>query len=260
VNESLRAVRAGLAAAVQELYPDPAEHPTFERWVAYHGGELPASEEEGLQEHLVSCPECFDLVQAINGFRSAPEAGEVNEVATEAEWRLFQAGFSAESPAPSGRGRGRRLGLPSVLAASLVALVGLAVWNLHLHRTLRETGLPRVNTPILQFSPAERALGPGDSPIAGPGPLILVFHPPVEASRRFGSYRVTVRDRGSALPPRLDVRGLRLDEDFALTLTLPGGLPPGDHALKLFGREDGGTWEPIADYALRVTARRPGSG
>jgi anti-sigma factor RsiW len=74
-----------------ETSPEPMDHPSPDRWMAYQRGELPADEEARLQEHLVRCRDCFDLAEAAAAFAETEEKpGSGEEVDSAALWRLLR--------------------------------------------------------------------------------------------------------------------------------------------------------------------------
>jgi hypothetical protein len=220
---------------LMETSPEPTDHPSPDRWLAYQRGELSAEEEARLQEHLARCRDCFDLAGAAAAFAhpdAEPEAGE--EVETAALWRLLRPRLDPGTPSrsvrevpaaprrPSWRSR-----LPTTLAASFfVALVGVTVWSLRLRSTVEALRAPRPNALILEIPSGERAAD-GREPTLPAGPGMLVLHPAEELP----AYRLAIRDGAAG---RVLVQAeLRLNRDRALTLDLPAGLPPGRYRMEL---------------------------
>jgi hypothetical protein len=249
---------------LQELIdaaPAPADHPSADRWIAYHRGELPAGEEAALQEHLARCRDCFDLAGAAAAFAPPEEEpGTGREMETAALWRLLRPQLDPRpenlreiSAGPRRRpSRGARL--PTALAASFfVALLGLAAWSLRQQSDLEALRAPKPDAPIVSFFAGERAL-PGSAEktlSASTGPWVLVFHPAEELP----AYRLTLRD--AATGGELWSHELRPDEDLALTLQLPEGLRPGRYRLELSDGSNAGAGV-IETHLLRVTD--PGRG
>ncbi len=236
--------------------PEPMEHPSPDRWIAYHRGELSAGEEALLQEHLVRCRDCFDLSEAAAAFAQPGEetgTGE-EEMDTAALWRLLRPqldpapGPSRQnvreiSAGPPRRSSSWRFRLVSTLAASFfVAFVGMTVWNVRLRA-------PKPDALIVDFADAERLpTAAGMTLSASTGPWTFVFHPPVELP----VYRLALRD--AATGREQWAYELRPDRDLALTIQLPG-LPPGSYRLEL---RDGDGGRVLATHLLRVT--EPGRG
>lgn len=245
-----------------ETSPQPMDHPTPDQWLAYHRGELPAEEEERLQEHLARCRDCFDLAGAAAAFaRPDEEPGTGQEVETAALWRLLRPQLEPP-PSPSTgnvreisagpRGRpSRRSRLPTVLAASFfVALVGLSAWSFRQQSALDALRAPKPDAPIFDFSAGERLPSSAERTLSAPtGPWMFVFHP----SDELPVHRLALRD--AATGKELGSYELRPDEDLALTLQLPEGLPPGRYRLEL---SDGSGGRVLETHLLRVT--EPGRG
>jgi Putative zinc-finger len=235
-----------------EASPEPMDHPSSDRWLAYHRGELSAEEEERLQEHLVRCRDCFDLATAAAAF-AAPdgEPGAGQDTETAALWRLLrpQLGPSAGNVRAISAGPRERppwkFRLPSSLAALfLVALVGLTAWNLQL-QSARQA--PQANVPIFDFTAVERDTAQRELTVpAGPG--MLVLHPEGDLP----VYRLVIRD--AATGEEILSNELRLNPELALTLYLPE-LRPGHYRLELTDLTGN-----VETHLLRVTeaVKRPG--
>ena len=230
-----------------EASPEPMDHPSPDRWIAYHRGELSDDEEARLQEHLTRCRDCFELAAGAAAFAqpdAEPDAGE--EVETAALWRLLRPQLGPPSPdnvRPISGPRRRpywTFRLASTLAATFfVALVGLTTWDFQQKSALLA---PQPNTPILDFASIQRA--PGQRELTVPaGPSVLVFHPDEELP----VYRLAIRE--AATSKEVKSVELRLNEKFALTLYLPE-LRPGRYRLELANARGGGV---LKTYLLRVT-------
>jgi hypothetical protein len=242
--------------------PKPVDHPSPDQWIAYHRGELPAEEEEHLQEHLARCRDCFDLAEGAAAFAQPdedPDAGQAVETA--ALWRLLRPRLDPPSdPTPqnvrdiSAGPRRRRWGsrLPMSLAASFfVALVAMTGWSLHQQSALSALRAPKPGAPIIDFSAGERLPASGETTLPG-GPSTLVIHP----SDELPAYRLALRD--AATGRELWSFELRPDQDLALTLQLSEGPPPGHYRLELSDASGGRTGGVIDTRLLRVP--EPGRG
>lgn len=245
--------------------PEPMDHPSSDHWLAYHRGELPAGEEERLQEHLVRCRDCFDLAEAAAAFAgddAEPDAGQ--EAETAELWRQLRP--QLDSPEPSRqnvreisdhpRRSFRRFRWPHSLAALFfVALVGMTVWNLRQQSALEALRAPKPNVLLSEFSAGERlaTLTPSEKTVTAPtGSWILVFHPAADLP----SYRLALRDAGTGR--QLWSYELRPDQDLALKIQLPEGLRPGRYRLELSDGAGGGAGKVLETHRLRVT--EPGRG
>lgn len=256
----MRETSSDFRDALQELIdtsPEPMDHPSPDRWIAYHRGELSADEEALLQEHLVRCRDCFDLSQGAAAFAQPEEERGTGEDA-DALWRRLRPQLGPE-PAPSRQnvreisaGTRRRpswwFRLPSTLAASFfVAFVGMTAWNVRLQSALAALRAPQANAPIFNVFGGER-LPAGQALTVPAGPRMFVFHP----DDGLPVYRLAIRD--AATGRELSSAELRPDEDFALTLYLPEGLRPGEYRMELAD----GSGRALETYLLRVT--EPGQG
>lgn len=210
--------------------PEPMDHPSPDRWLAYHRGQLSEDEEALLQEHLVRCRDCFDLCEAAAAFAEP-----------------------AEEPDAGPRRRPLQGWLPMALAASLVAMVGLTAWNLRQQSTLETLRAPQPDALIFDFSAGERLPDSTEKTLsASTGPWMLVFHPSAELP----VYRLALHD--AVAGRELWSYELRPDEDLALTLQLPEGLPPGSYRLELSDGSGGRAGRVLETHLLRVT--EPGRG
>jgi hypothetical protein len=241
---------------------EPMEHPSPDRWIAYHRGELSADEEAVLQEHLVRCRDCFDLSEAAAAFaRPDEEPGTREELETIALWRRLRPQLDpASGPARQNvreisagppRRSSWRFRLPSTLAASFfVALVGMTVWNVRQQSALEALRAAKPDALIVDFADAERLPTANDMTLStSTGPWTLVFHPPVELP----VYRLALHD--AATGREQWSYELQPDRDLALTIQLPEGLRPGSYRLEL---TDGSGRRVVETYLLRVT--EPGRG
>jgi len=264
VNERSSDFRDTLLELI-DTSPEPMDHPSPDQWIAYHRGELPAGEEERLQEHLARCRDCFDLAEGAAAFAQPDEEpGAGQEVDTAALWRLLRPQLApAPDPPPQNvreisAGPRRRPSwggrLPMALAASFfVATVGLTVWSLRQQSALEALRAPRPDAPIYDFSAGERLPTSAEKTLsASTGPWMLVFHPADE----FPVYRLALRD--AATGRELWSCELRPDEDLALTLHLPEGLRPGRYRLELSDGSGGRAGRVLETHLLRVT--EPGRG
>ena len=233
-----------------ESSPAPADHPSPDRWLAYQRGELAADEEAQLQEHLARCRDCFDLAAAAASFAEREaEPGAGGDVETAALWRLLRPQLGARdnvraiSAGP--RRQSWRFRLPSYLAASFfVALMGMTAWNLH-------TRQPLPNAPIFDIYSGDRDPNRREWTMPA-GPRMLVFH----AEEELPVYRLVIRD--AAAGRELYSYELRPNQDRAMTLYLPAGLPPGRYRMEIADGSGGRAGRVLATHRVRVA--EPGRG
>lgn len=203
---------------------EPGDHPSPDRWLAYHRGELAADEEERIQEHLARCRDCFDLAAGAAAFAEADE-----EPVTRRDEEI-----STRPRRPSW------VFLLPIAASFLVALAGLTAWNLSLQA-------PRANTPISYIAAVERASDVPELTVPA-GPRMFVF----QRAEELPVYRLVIRD--AATGKELSSHELRPDADLALNLYLPKGPRPGRYRMEI----SDGSGKVRETVLLRVT--EPGQG
>lgn len=238
--------------------PQVAEHLAVDELLDYHAGRLDPEAQDRVQDHLVACRQCTALLLDLEPLTrpDTREPGGTRDLALVAAWRELVGRLRAEE-LPT-------LRLPRFvypLAASLLlAVVGLGSWVGVLHRKndeLRRGAASEANIPLYQPEPQTRAApieGSGAEAVApnvielGPKTprFVLVFTP----SPEYEEYEVEASRSGRW---QVLVRGLTLQEaDGILTLALSReALPPGDHALRLYGRSEGQR-TLLDEYALRI--------
>jgi len=222
-----------------------ADHPSPDRWLAYHRGELADDEAALLEEHLVRCRDCFDLSQAAEAFArpdAEPDASE--EVASAALWRLLRPELgkvreisSARPPRPAGRSPWM-----SLAASFFIALVGLGAWSAYQQREARA---PQADVPIIDFLAGERLAGSEEKVLSASARPMFVFHP----SDELPAYRLVIRD--AATGREIFSHVLKPDPDLALNIHFPKGLPAGRYRLEL--RDGGPAGKVLEEHRLRVT-------
>jgi hypothetical protein len=257
LGENSSDFREAFLELVDSTSPEPADHPSHERWLAYQRGELPAEEEARLAEHLARCRDCCDLVQAADALFGPGEEADAGKeegeaLATAALWRLLRPRLFSVREISAGRAPrpAWRFRLPDAVAASFfLALLGMSAWNLELRSALKALRAPRPNVQIVDFSAGERLPAADEKTLtAGSGPWTLVIHPSAELR----VYRLTIRDTGIDREPFSPFL-LRPDADSALTLLLPE-VPPGRYRLDLQDGAGGSSGRVLEKHYLRVTA------
>ena len=107
--------RSALEAVADEKRRDLGPHPDLDALVAYHAGDLAASEAQALQDHLVLCPRCAELLLELDAF--AVDAATTPQPAAAAE------------VVPIARRRVPRLRRWGVAAAAVAASVLFVIWS-----------------------------------------------------------------------------------------------------------------------------------
>jgi len=163
MNEKRDTLKAALKALAEKYQPRLGAHATIEELIAYHSGEVSAEEKKRLQEHLVWCQECLELLLDWAAWIEAGQekAPPVSEAEVAAAWQsllariqrwdaeVAAAGQTRETPIPAEEKIGlppsawrQRLGrlftpagIPYAVAASLLILsLALGAWNVLLRQ------------------------------------------------------------------------------------------------------------------------------
>ena len=120
----------------------PEEHPAPEKLSAYQANELPPEEADDIQEHLIQCTFCTDLLLNLERFLepseedSAPKG--VVDLGTELGWRKVQTEVGwKELPGEVSRLRKHLRVLQAIAAALLIGTMGLAAYAFRLHEDLK---------------------------------------------------------------------------------------------------------------------------
>ncbi len=121
----------------------PEEHPVPEKLSAYQANELPPEEADDIQEHLIQCVFCTDLLLDLECFLEPSEEDSAREgvfdLGTEAGWRKLQAEIGwGKSSVEVSRLRRRLRVLQAIAAALLVGTTGLSVYVFGLHENLED--------------------------------------------------------------------------------------------------------------------------
>jgi hypothetical protein len=253
------------------------EHPSPETLAAYHEGELADAEAERLRDHLALCPDCAELLLDLGGFADlAPPAGvrDLTDGEVETAWRALRPRLDEGREAPSASNLVRLPSPPSVarpsraaaswrwaLAASWLAVVGLSLWVVALHREIARgagAAAPVADVAVAGLSPAG-----GDSTRGREEPR----QPVLSASRGLvlqlvaaglpdhAGYTVEIQEAGTTGRVVWSGRAERdpMEKDFTVVLP-PGFLRPGRYQVHLYGTEAGAR-RRMADFAFQVGAR-----
>lgn len=225
------------------------DHPGPETLFAYHERSLSAAEAERVQEHLVECRECADVVVDFAAFPDLEPPSEehrLTPVAVRSQWRELQARIAA----------GRRpwwqrheLLLP-IAAAFFAAAVGLGIWGWDLRQDLVELQSPR-SVPFFTLSPAaERSRGAARLPVISAATARPVLLLPLAISED-GHPRYSLDVRGPS--GRTLVRALEVSPTpDGVVVELPRDLlAPGENVLEVFG-EARGARASLAEYRVLV--------
>jgi Putative zinc-finger len=123
---------------------DPGDHPVPEKLSAYQANELRPEEADAIQEHLVQCAFCTELLLDLQSFLEPEEEDRTREgvadLGAEAGWRKVREEMRwREEPAAAEMSRlKRRLRVFQALAAVLlVGVVGVSFYSVHVRQKIR---------------------------------------------------------------------------------------------------------------------------
>lgn len=234
-------LKAVLEDFLAETRLDLSSHPAPEDLLACRAGELPAPEKARVEDHLVACPHCLELLLDLGRLSDPGFGGEHGLTAAEkaADWQAVQARLV---PLAAPR---RRLPLflssprPAwaLAAALLVAVVGLSLRMRQLERSVEDLGRPQVNAPVVDLFPASPLRGEeGEAAVVELAPdsrfFTLILSP--KGSPDHPGYRLEVLDSGGRAVWRAD--GLEKDRHGSFTLILARSfLDPGEYRFRLYG-------------------------
>ena len=242
-------------------------HPSVERWIAYHGAELPENVMAQLRGHLADCRDCVALLLDLDEFIE-PQAEDrlgLSEFEMAAAWRSMRATLPPAAPeaavVPMANANvvtwtDRRVSILQALAASLLAgVVGLGFWAaergrlLELRASVENYSQPQTNLSIHDLVPdgatrSGEAVAPVEVGRADFATLIIL------PSEPFDDYRVEILDAEAR--PVWSRTGLAPHTEFAtLRLGLPPGyLEPGNYRIRLYGGDSKTALED--DFPIRV--------
>jgi Putative zinc-finger len=236
-------------------------HPEPETLAAYHAGELTADEEQRLQDHLLACRDCSDLLLDLDGLADPGfGAGSLSPSDQAALWDRIQGEIrkeetpSASTPLapviPLRRPALSPRWLQALAASLLIATLGLSTWVVSLKRTLNERDQPQVNAPLAYLfsgtsrSPRSEISTSVDVPI-----FDLILQPP--KARSTSRYRVEIANAGGGIVWSRD--GVAPDPLGLVRLKLtPGMLGPGRYQIRI---AETGKRETLIDGFLRIEGR-----
>ena len=237
------------------------DHPSVEMLAAYHDDQLPRDTDEEIQEHLVDCPECPDLVLDLDRFTS-PGAVEISqenlpETFVDIAWRRLRSRLAVEArPGP----RAVRWLLSPLVAWSLTVLLTPCAVRLWLRvgdlaEQMRGLEAPQLNPPSWRVEPASSLRGVEPAPPelavpAGARQFLLVL-PSADPSEH-SEYRLEIRnDQGESL---WEESGLHKGSggDFVVTLSRHF-LPAGAYLIRVTGIAGGEDVPFPEEFPVRLT-------
>jgi len=180
---------------------DLPEHPSPEKLSAYQANELPPEEEDAIQEHLVECSLCTELLLDLQRFLEPAEEERpgVADLAAEAEWRKVrkEMGWEGEKrqEAPAADVSRLRRSLRAFQAMAAVLLVGVLGLSVYALRLREEVGTSEALVSSSPLNVLGKRSGPEEDVETlevSPGDVVVfTLHDLREAS---GEFRVEIHD------------------------------------------------------------------
>ena len=241
---------------------DPEDHPAPEKLSAYQVNELPPEEADAIQEHLVQCAFCTDLLLELERFLEPEEEDRAREgvadLGAEVGWRKVRAemgwvGKRQEPTVEVSRLR-RSLRVFQALAAVLLAgVVGLSFYSLHV-REERKTRRFDPN-PVSASVPSNQGVRSGVEPtvIELPrGKETRVFLTLEGSGDEFPEFRADIRRKGGR--SLSSVPGLEL-QDGVFRFTMDSeGLESGAYDIEVYGLRNGNPVQ-VGQYTIQIERR-----
>jgi hypothetical protein len=252
MNDRTEGLRPELAAAVKpDLEQAGPGHPHADELIAYKLGHQTEEQASKLQEHLLTCRECVELLLDMETFVTAesPSADEPSSFERAAGWRSLWLALRRPS---------RSTGW--LLAASIVlSVAGLSSWALVERNTAAELGLeivrlslPQPDVPIVDLYPESSQRGPSAAPTpvtVPPGATyvtaVLALPDPPAASR----FEAEIEDSAGRT---LWTGTVRISEHGTFRLGLPTRLFDDGEILIHLAAVDGDSRRRIETYPLSV--------
>ncbi len=252
-NKELSVALEGLAA---ELRRRPEMKVSAEDIFAYLNDELAAEERERVEEAIALDPEAALLASQFAAFPPAATRGEPGHLSPEElaqDWKKIQGRIRSGARQRGPDRRDRRLPALALLAASLLAILGLALWGyqeragrLGAEQRLAATSGVQINVEFHRLAP----LAPrGSSPVEvaprrleGSGDVLFLQLATLDP-QPYDDYRLEVRsmDRMGE-QPLWSRSGLKLLPDATFSVALSrAALAPGRYEIRVVGISSSGT-------------------
>lgn len=230
------------------------EHPEADELVAYYEGTLSPGDMQRIQDHLLACRECAELIVDLEGLGD-PEFGTgevIPDESAELVWRNVRQQIRRDER-PSNVVPFRAVPrwvqpLAAMLVLSTLALSGWVAW---LRGQVRDLSSPQLNAPVLDLYPAgsTRGEGPAVQTVPPEARLFTVILNPA-GRPAFETYELEILDAGGVV--RRD-GGLKPNPYGSFSVTLPKDLlGAGDFRVRLVGIDSGGGRQTVEEYALRI--------
>jgi len=249
-------------------------HLSVEELAAYHAGALTEDEEARVQDHLLACPECTRALLDLDALRhGADPADEAPDAEKEAFWqalrpRLAEADdpdeinevATAPLPAPipfparqeiPGRSPRRSRAFQLLAATLAAAVVGLALQNASLRRTVDDLSQPDLGAPVRDLSAtvSREAAAPAVVTLAPDDRFFTLVLSPADP-RDFADHEVVLEKSGGGEVWR--GRGLQKNRYGTFSVVLARRRTgDGDYTLRIFGIE-GEQKRIVGEYHFRI--------
>jgi len=237
---------------------DPEEHPSPEKLSAYRANKLTPVEDERIQDHLVVCGHCTELLLDLEEFlKPATVAAEpVADFEAAADWRRLRDHLPQPAKAKS------RTRFAQLLAASLAgALILLGLSFLQMISSHREevtelrNQVAELRQPIVD-PPAISLRSTRGEAFDLPADRTVRVNLETSAPKEYDEYRAQIID--SEHKPIWE-KTLHKDEHGKLTIIIPENfLKPGSYTFRLIGAH-GGSLDLLEEYLARVISKPSGS-
>lgn len=244
---------------------DPEEHPSPETLTAYQANELSPEEDERIQDHLVQCRHCTEMLLELEEFLQPAEAEPASE--PEAPHRLQEPPLALTDTAYTAYRSPLMLPLAASVIGVLILLVGYSSWwGLHqkqvaelkklevtkLQHQVAELQQPVVSPPSLLL----RSVRGEEGALAVPAgrAVWLTFDTPVPDD--YSEYRAQIMDEEGKVRW---AGALSKDKEGKLPLLLINGyLEPGEYVVRLIGAHKEGL-DLLQENRIRVPSGSPRS-
>jgi hypothetical protein len=232
--------------------PDPDDHPAPEKLSAYQANELSAEEDDAIQEHLVHCARCTELLLDLQRFLDPPPEDlpreGVADFETAAQWREVRRRIGEEKALPVAAKRGLLTGFfsPALAAVLALLLIGAAIQVVRLERELAE--------PITDLTPTTIE-APGThkgAPVpAGFTPFRLghVAAFDTHSPQPYLRFSLIFRDKNGQVKNTVEARE---NDEGMIVLFLPRRfVAPGTYSVEVQG-EGGASSTPIRKFDIQI--------
>jgi hypothetical protein len=233
--------------AEQEIGP----HLEPEEIANYHNGRLSPADERRVQDHLVACRECSELLLDLQNFGD-PAFGSheaIPEGTGEEVWEAVRQEIQPANVVPFRRAAPGEIPrwVRSLAAVLILSVMGLSGWVAHLRDQVHDLSGPQANTPVVDLYPVSSVRGEkGPAVPAVPedaGSVTVLLRSP--GLPEFEDYGVEIL-RGGSVAWKKD--GLKpVYKSFSLSLPRDW---IGDVHFRLVGIDSKGERRTIGEYAL----------